>query len=223
MYLLSLTLSFGIFLLMVILRILYVALATVRGWRKGIKRSAQEKVKTVIVLGSGGHTSEMMYIVQALSITRYSPRLYIMGSSDNWSYQPVLEFEEKIKNNVGLESCDFEITNIPRSRSVHQPYITSVFTTLYSTLMTVPILFRFKPDLILCNGPGTCIPICVIAFMMRCSFLSDNKIIFIESVCRVKSLSLSGKILQWFVDSIFVQWPELRLKSKRAKYIGRVI
>lgn len=201
-----------------ILRILFVAFFTIKGWRKIIKRSSQTKVKTIIVIGSGGHTSEMMYLVESLNVARYSPRLYIMASSDTWSYQRVLEFEDKSKE----KTSSFEIVKIPRSRNVHQSYFTSVFTTLHSILMSIPIVINFNPNLVLCNGPGTCIPICVVAFLMRCFFTSNNTIIFIESICRVKSLSLSGQILRCFADEILVQWPEL-LSYKRTKYIGRVV
>lgn len=37
--------------------------------------------------------------------------------------------------------------------------------------------------------------------------LSHTRIIYVESFARVKSLSLSGKILRYFVDTFVVQWP----------------
>lgn len=184
------------------------------------KRSSQDKVKTVIVIGSGGHTSEMMYLIRSLNLQRYSPRLYVMASSDTWSEQKVHEFECNSKFESSLS--EYSVVKIPRSRKVHQSYLSSMFTTIYSTIVLIPDLLFFNPDLVLCNGPGTCVPVCVIAFLMKCCFISSNTIIFLESICRVKSLSLTGKILQWFADEIMVQWPELLLKCRRAKYIGRV-
>lgn len=216
--------EFDVFIVLVLLtvtRIVYVLLKTPKSYRTVKRRSSKDKVRTVIVIGSGGHTSEMMYLVRSLNLNRYSPRLYLMASSDTWSEQRVHEFEynSKFKDS---QSNNYEVVKIPRSRKVHQSYFTSIFTTMYSTVVLVPNLLFFKPDLVLCNGPGTCVPVCVIAFLMRCSFISDNTIIFLESICRVKSLSLTGKILQWFADEIMVQWPELLIKCKRAKYIGRV-
>lgn len=213
--------EFGVFIVLVsliVIRILYVLLQTRNRTVK--KRSSEDKVKTVIVIGSGGHTSEMLYLVRSLNLNRYSPRLYLMASSDTWSEQRVHEFEHRSK--FKDSQSEYKVVKIPRSRKVHQSYFTSIFTTMYSTMVLVPNLLYFNPDLVLCNGPGTCVPVCVIAFLMRCSFISHNTIIFLESICRVKSLSLSGKILKWFVDEILVQWPELLGKCRRAKYIGRV-
>lgn len=41
-----------------------------------------KKVKTVIVLGSGGHTAEMMMVVKNLRTEVYSPRLYVLANTD---------------------------------------------------------------------------------------------------------------------------------------------
>jgi beta-1,4-N-acetylglucosaminyltransferase len=50
--------------------------------------------------------------------------------------------------------------------------------------------------------------------------LSYTRIIYVESFTRVKSLSLSGKLLRPFVDRFVVQWPDaagpLGLGSKAA-------
>ena len=44
-----------------------------------------------------------------------------------------------------------------------------------------------------------------------------------ESIARVKSLSLSGKLLYPIADKFMVQWPDLLSKYPRAKYVGFVI
>ena len=44
-----------------------------------------------------------------------------------------------------------------------------------------------------------------------------------ESVARVKSLSLSGKLLYPIADKFMVQWPDLLAKYPRARYVGFVI
>jgi len=47
--------------------------------------------------------------------------------------------------------------------------------------------------------------------------------IYVESFARVKSLSLSGKILYWLVDRFIVQWPGLSERYKRAEYHGILV
>uniref|UniRef100_A0A224XSN0 UDP-N-acetylglucosamine transferase subunit ALG14 n=1 Tax=Panstrongylus lignarius TaxID=156445 RepID=A0A224XSN0_9HEMI len=180
-------------------------------------RNPSKPVRTLIVIGSGGHTAEMLKIVSQLNFTKYRPRIYAMASSDITSELKIVSMEYS-----NSPKGEYILIKIPRSRDVGQSFLTSIFTTLYSSLFCIPYLFYYRPELILCNGPGTCIPICVIAFLMRAAFISNNRIIFFESICRVWSLSLTGKLLLCIADNIFVQWPELKNTYRRTQYIGNL-
>lgn len=171
-------------------------------------------LRTIICIGSGGHTTEMLRLTKNLNLDKYSPRLYLMADND-------INSENKI-HNTESEKKNYNINRIPRSRNVNQSFSSSAISIFYATMYTIPIVYKFKPDIILCNGPGTCFPICVVAFIFRCMFLLDCRIVFIESVCRVRTMSLSGKVLQYFADVIIVQWPQLRDVCFRAKYFGRL-
>lgn len=154
-------------------------------------------VKTMIILGSGGHTAEMLQIINYLNFKNYSPRVYIHAHTDKLSFEKVKKLENGNK--------DYKILKIFRSREVRQSYFTSILTTIFSMLNCVPILWKENPDLILCNGPGTCIPLCVVAFLFKILCITQNVIIFIESFCRVKTFSLTGKILYYLADHVVVQ------------------
>ena len=77
--------------------------------------------------------------------------------------------------------------------------------------------------MILCNGPGTCVPICLGAWFNRKIGLARTKMVFVESICRVKTMSLSGRILKHFVDEVLVQWPELAEANPGTKFIARFV
>jgi beta-1,4-N-acetylglucosaminyltransferase len=86
---------------------------------------------------------------------------------------------------------------------------------------------RERPSLVLCNGPGTCIPIVMASWALRLSGLQHAEICFVESFCRVNSLSLSGKLLikaasVGLCEHFLVQWPQLVGKYPRATCIGRL-
>lgn len=166
---------------------------------KNIKYIKQAKI--LIVLGSGGHTTEILRIVQRLNHEKYSPRIYIKAKTDVISSNKVKEIEKSHKN--------YKIIEISRSREVGQSYLTSVLTTIWTILQSFPIVWREKPDLLLCNGPGTCIPLCLVTFFFKAIFILNTKIVFVESFCRVKSFSLTGKILYYLANHIIVQWPNL--------------
>lgn len=80
------------------------------------------------------------------------------------------------------------------------------------------ILWNEKPDIIISTGSEIAIP----AFFVA-KFLGI-KTVFIESWCRVKTRSATGKIVYPLSDEFLVQWPELlKLYGKKAKYKGAVI
>ena len=185
-----------------------------------LKRS--KPCKTAVVLGSGGHTAEMMCILEGLNLANYTPRLYIVAKGDRISLQKLEAFETS-NETFGTESVLVKI--IPRARKVLQSYFTSIFTTILAILSSFSLVISFKPDLVLCNGPGTCIPICLWAYLLKFLCVKDIKIIYVESLCRVQRLSLSGLILYYLyiADCIFVQWPRLKELYPRTRFFGRVL
>lgn len=87
------------------------------------------------------------------------------------------------------------------------------------------LVVSFRPELVLCNGPGTCIPVCLWAYLLKFLCVWDTRIVYVESLCRVKSLSLSGLILYrlYIADFVYVQWPGLQQLYPRTHYVGRVL
>jgi beta-1,4-N-acetylglucosaminyltransferase len=183
-----------------------------------INKSTHEPVKTLVILGSGGHTGEMIQFTNLLNRSNYYPLVYIHATTDISSRVRV-ETIEKNKNNT----LNVSYYSIPRSREVGQSYFTSIFTTLYSIVHAFQIIYLIRPQLILCNGPGTCLPLVIIALFYRALIFRPCKIIFLESFCRVVSLSLCGKLLYFCVDRFIVQWPQLAKKYRLAEYIGRLM
>lgn len=178
--------------------------------------------RTMVILGSGGHTTEMLALTKELDKKRYTPRIYVLAATDTTSEPKVLALEGET---TGATS-NYQIIRIGRSRHVGQSYVSSVFTTLRSILQCFPLVYGQRPDLILCNGPGTCVPICLVAFVLKVFFINTAcKMVFIESYCRVKTISLSGKILLRFVDSFVVQWPLLvqTANTPKTHYFGRLL
>lgn len=204
-------------------RFVYLALKTSNNVVRILPKQPKDKcVSTMIVVGSGGHTTEMLQLMRVMTPSLYCPRTYVMASSDTTSEFKVHVLEEYLATKASRKYRKYSIFKIPRSRQVGQSFFTSAFSTLYSFLRCVPMMLYNRPELVLCNGPGTCVPICILAFLLRTLFLSNTMIIFIESVCRVESLSMTGKILYYFADVFLVQWPDLEQKYSRVAYVGRV-
>ena len=171
---------------------------------------------TLVVLGSGGHTAEMLQLLGGMRLENYQPRVYVVAESDGMSVQKAEGFEAQ-------RNFQADIRKIPRARQVLQSYWTSILSTSLSLIHTVPLVFRVWPDLVLCNGPGTCIPVCAVGYLIKFLGLHDVKLVYIESICRVQALSLSGKLLYYLADHLVVQWPELKNKYPRSTYLGRIM
>ncbi|XP_044884090.1 UDP-N-acetylglucosamine transferase subunit ALG14 homolog isoform X3 [Mauremys mutica] len=185
----------------------------------------------VLLRQPGGHTTEILRLLSSLSQS-YSPRHYIFADSDKMSEDKIRTFEQKRAET--FSNSQFTLNRIPRCREVCQSWSSSVLTTLYSILYSFPLTFRLKPDLslrvgelgkqnILCNGPGTCVPVCISALLLEILALKKVIIVYVESICRVETLSLSGKILYYFSDYFIVQWPALKEKYPKSIYLGRIV
>lgn len=165
-----------------------------------------------MVLGSGGHTTEMLALVQEMS-ERYAPLHVVVADTDKTSLP-------KFEASSPRLSARADIHTIRRSREVGQSFVTSAWTTAVATLDSIFVVLQSRPKLVLCNGPGTCVPVVIGALLLRFLGLGDPCIVFVESFCRVKTLSLSGKILYGLADRFIVQWPELADQFPRAEYVG---
>jgi beta-1,4-N-acetylglucosaminyltransferase len=190
-------------------------------------------ITVLIVLGSGGHTTEMLYMTKHLNMSCYGPIHYCKASTDSTSPDRVRTMmkdkvaNDKTQSTVGAASKrasdntssttttkddTFIMHDIPRSREVGQSYLSSVFSTQNAFYFALGLVGRLQPQLILCNGPGTCLPICVAALLYRVLGVFRSTIVFCESYCRVQTLSLTGKLLYYVADLFIVHWKELRDK-----------
>lgn len=71
-----------------------------------------DKVKVLAVLGSGGHTTEMLRILNTLDRDKYSPIVFVIAATDNLGPAKAKSFDSNAAVFV-----------IPRSREVGQPWI----------------------------------------------------------------------------------------------------
>ena len=194
-------------------------------------------LRTLVVLGSGGHTAEMFALLRALPPSRYAPRVYVLADTDTTSAVKVDAHEAAIGARLAQDETvddaalellsDHALVRVPRSREVGQSFVTSAFTTARATIHAVGLVWREAPDVVVTNGPGTCLPICLAAFASRVLGRRANAsaVVYVESVCRVRRLSLTGEILYRLriADALFVQWEGLLAKYPRAIYAGRVV
>ncbi|WWC64392.1 uncharacterized protein I303_107002 [Kwoniella dejecticola CBS 10117] len=198
--------------------------------RQAKRRNPNERCSIAIFLGSGGHTSEMKSLVSTLPFDRYTPRTYILCHNDEISLKAISSLESgagTLKN----ESA-YTILPLPRARKVAEPLLSTLisasktFLVAFWCIFLEPLLRNPKEpfaEVLLINGPGTCVVLVLISYIRRILGLRYTKIIYVESFARVKSLSLSGKLVRPFVDKFLVQWPEAGGSSTKAECKGWLV
>jgi len=225
-------------LVLLLLTRVYIVLS--KGSSKSRKRRDGETCVLAVFLGSGGHTSEVLTLTSGLDFSRYSPRIYIVSEGDTLSASKAMSLEHSKAFGRSRPipepeyQSNYRILTIPRARRVHQS-IWTVLPTFTRSLVGCLYLISIAPlfendsprapfaDLLILNGPGTCVTLCVAVMVNKLLGLPHPKMIYVESYARVRSLSLSGKILRYCVDRFVVQWPTLLSGSGREECFGCLV
>jgi len=200
------------------------------------------------VLGSGGHTNEMLSILRNLDPTQFRHRTYVVSSGDSFSAWKAEQFEKDIIAKHKLKPTpkhsqeeskwprtgEYKVVTVPRARKIHQPLYTTPFSSLHCLLSCLHLLYFHQhgydrpttyPHVIVSNGPATGVIVIfaslILRFLGRARAPFHMRTIYVESWCRVRTLSLSGKILYFVVNRFMVQWPQL--KGGRAEWRGFLV
>jgi beta-1,4-N-acetylglucosaminyltransferase len=72
-----------------------------------------------------------------------------------------------------------------------------------------------RPDVILSTGAALAVP------FFLAGKLFGARLVYVESLTRTTSLSLSGRLVRPLADAFFVQWPELA--RGKARFTGRLL
>jgi UDP-N-acetylglucosamine:LPS N-acetylglucosamine transferase len=158
-------------------------------------------MKVLVVLGEGGHTTEMLRLVESLGpIYDYS---YLSPAHDRTS-------EGKIKI-AGLVYR----SSLPRKKNT--PPWTTFKLSLLCAVQQLWVLLRVRPKAILSTGAGIAVPVSVFGRLL------GVKIIHVETASRVHTLSLTGRIMYRLAHLFFVQWEPLKQEYPKAIYAGRLL
>jgi UDP-N-acetylglucosamine:LPS N-acetylglucosamine transferase len=79
------------------------------------------------------------------------------------------------------------------------------------------VVARERPRIVLTTGAGVAVPFAWIARMR------GARVVYVESVTRIEGLSLSARLVAPVAERLYVQWPELVGKHRRAEYRGNLL
>ncbi|KAF4119518.1 beta-1,4-N-acetylglucosaminyltransferase [Geosmithia morbida] len=181
----------------------------------------------LIVLGSGGHTKEMLMMMDdGTSDFAGLHRRYVVSSGDSTSLHQVEDYEADLRSLCGEVSTDpgsYDVRVVTRARRVRQPFLTAPVTALaslrdviFSVLLSPPESRKSSssslryPRIVLSNGPATGFLVGLAVHMLKMVGVLGRDacfFVYIESWARISSLSLTGKLFHYtgIADALAVQ------------------
>ena len=165
---------------------------------------ARKKKKTTVmmVLGSGGHTAEV------IELTR------LMGSED---YRYIYLVSPDDLNSVSKIIHKGTIKKLQRPTKYGYGPIKTLLNTWKAFFQSKRLIKHTNFDAIIGTGPGICV------FPMYFAHKKGKKVIFVETVARVTTESRTGKRVHKWADQFFVQWPQLKKVYPKGVYAGRLL
>lgn len=155
-------------------------------------RPPDHQTHLMIVLGSGGHTTEMLDMLRRLPLSPdlYTFRTYVISSGDSFSALKATEFERNLAGVRERQSASYEetrskgydIITVTRARKIHQPILTTPWSAMKCLWDCLALLRRRHPhqkdsagqiaapgypDLIITNGPGTGFCVVIASILLR--------------------------------------------------------
>lgn len=163
-----------------------------------------------VVLGSGGHTHEMLaFLEDLLRIPgKFHPVTFFIAENDLLSESKLFSMLKMCQNDSLKLNVDYFIIKLARPRNVGQRDIFWIVCNFLKSFIAA-----FKPligvNVLLCNGPSLCIPIIYAYFLLTLFTRVKRKSVYIESIARVKTFSYSACFVYLFVDGFWVQWRDM--------------
>jgi len=165
------------------------------------EKKTNHELKLLVVLGDGGHTAEIIRLVELLG--------------PNYDYHYLITASDRIsESKVTIQG---PIYYIVRPRAKDEKVWRVAIKLARSLWQAARLLYQIRPDVVLGSGPAVIVPVALLGK------LAGGKVIYIENACRVTDLSLTGKMMLKVADLFFVQWEQVQKRYPRAIFAGRLL
>lgn len=151
------------------------------------------KTRVCFAASSGGHLEELLTLRPLMD--RYDSFLV----TEKTGYQAV---PEELRCYRLLQVNRREWSCVPR--------------LIVNAFLALNIYFRERPDAVICTGVLATVPLCLLCKLF------GKRLVFIESYAKVKTPTLTGRLLRPFADRFYVQWEKLLEVYPKAIYVGGV-
>jgi len=155
----------------------------------------KKKVKICAGASAGGHTNQLLKLLEYSSDWSASPSFFI-------TTMPELKktFEDMARTYV-IGECN-------RNHPIQ---------SLIVLFRVFKIVIKERPDVIITTGSMPLAMLCIV------SKFFGTRVVWIDSIANTESLSMSGRLMRYFSDLFLTQWPEVAAKYKNVEYVGAII
>jgi beta-1,4-N-acetylglucosaminyltransferase len=134
------------------------------------------------------------HLVQLLSL-----RPAWQGLDESWVTLPGVDSQ------CLLAGCDVVFASGPTNRSLRM--------ALKNMALAWRVIRERRPQVILSTGAALAVPFFLVGKTLGC------RVVYVESLTRIRDLSLSGRLVYPLADAFFVQWPTTT-RARRARFAG---
>lgn len=159
-----------------------------------------KKPNVLYILGSGGHTAEMLELSNDLK--------------DKINYFYLIQNDDVLSKSKIIYPGKIIYVDRPRLWGQSTFYNLRVIPLFFKA---VEIIKKNKIDVIISAGPGISIPFFYAGKLLK------KKLIFIECYSRVNTRTMTGRAVYPIADLFFVQWPENLKNYPKAIYRGKLL
>lgn len=161
-------------------------------------------MKVCLVCSPGGHLSEAFALKEVFS--HYDAF--------------IVTYKEEFLNIGSFQGRVYLLNNLLVAQA-HRNYFARTLNLLIHMLLVSiresVIFFKERPQVVMSTGSEIAIP-----FLYAAKFF-HKKTVYVESVCRVRELSGTGRLLYPIADLFLVQWERLAGRYERAQFRGSVL
>ena len=152
--------------------------------------------KVIFAASSGGHLTELLKVQELFK---------------DYDYLLVTEMTDvtrDLKDKYNIKYVDYG----PNKNKIK--YWWTIFKNLAKA---IGIVAKFRPDTVVSTGAQ------VGGFFCYIGKFFGAKVVYIETMAKIKELSGTGHNVYKIADKFYVQWKNLAEKYDKAEYIGRLI
>jgi beta-1,4-N-acetylglucosaminyltransferase len=162
------------------------------------------RLRLIIVLGEGGHTKQMLRLVELLG-PGYEYH-YVVNQGDVLSAL-----------RLPFPGPTYALVR-PRAKQGGRTdsFLRAAWQTVLALRQAWGVVQQVRPHAVIGAGPSISVPVSLVGKIF------GAKAIHVETASRIHALSLTGKIMYRLADLFIVQWETLRARYPRAIYAGRL-